>query len=229
MHPIHFDADYQLERNRATVFFRLLLAIPWMIVIYAWGLVAYLAAVASWFAMMFTGRHPVGLYDFLAGFLRFSGRSGGWMLLMTDEWPGFSPKEDPDYPIEITVDPPQVSYSRSKTFFKLVLYFPQMLIGYGISLIVQAAAFVAWWRIVFTGKQSATMHDALRVSLAYQLRSTGFLLLLTETHPRMLDLPPQQFPVGTPALPEPAGSGAATLGPGPEQPGQPEQPPAPGA
>lgn len=236
MHPIHFDADFDLERNRLTVFFRLLLAIPWMIVLYIWGILAYIGAIISWFAMMFTAKHPEGIYDFLAKFIRFAGRSSAWMLLMTDEWPSFSGSPEDSYPIHVDVDPPQAEYSRAKTFFKLVLYFPQMLIGYGLGLIIQVATFITWWRVLFTGKQSATMNDALRMGLAYHLRSMGFLLLLTETHPRLLDLPEEQYPAGTPAIP--AGDGAAapveqlTAAPpaadGPAQP-NPPTPPAPPA
>ena len=62
---------------------------------------------------------------------------------------------------------------------------------------------MAWWRILFTGKQSATMHDALRMSLAYTTRAGAFLLLLTEVHPRILDLPPQPYPADAPSLPGP--------------------------
>ena len=201
MHPIHFDADYQVERNRLTVFFRLVLAIPWIIVVAVWSMVAFLAAVISWFAMMFTGRHPAGIYEFIAGFIRFSTRASAWMMLVTDEWPGFTPKEEPSYPVKVSVDGPQQSYSRAKTFFKLILYFPQMLIGYGLGLVLQGAWFIVWWRVLFTGKQSVTMHEALKVSLAYQARSMGFLLLLTETHPRILDLPAQNYPADAPSLP----------------------------
>ena len=204
MHPIQFDADYELQRNRLTVFFRLLLAIPWIIVLYAWGIIAYLGVLVAWFAMLFTGRYPAGIYGFTSSFLRFSARTGAWIALVTDEWPGFSGKEDDTYPVQITVAARQEHYSRAKTFFKIVLYFPQAVIGYGLGLIVQGAAFITWWRVLFTGRQSATMHDALRVSLAYQVRSAGFLLLLTELHPRMLDLPEQTYPAEAPALPAPA-------------------------
>jgi len=237
MHPVHFDADYEIERNRLTAFFRLLLAIPWIIVIYIWTILAYVGAIISWFAMLFTGRHPVGIYDFLAKYIRFAGRSTAWMLLMTDDWPSFSGGADDSYPILVDVDPRQESYSRAKTFFKLVLYFPQMLIGYGVGILLQAGAFISWWRILFTGKQSATMHDALRAGLAYHLRSMSFLLLLTETHPRLLDLPAQEYPPGTPALPQPATAGpserlmsqseAAAQAPPADPPPAPPGPPAP--
>jgi hypothetical protein len=200
-HPVTYDVDYEIERNRLTVFFRLILAIPWIIFGYVYLFVAFLAAIGSWFAMLFTGRHPEGLYNFIAGYIRFMGRVMGWIALATDEWPSFGPSEDDAYPIEVEVAPRQVEYSRAKTFFKLILAFPQIVIANGLQYVVQGAAFVTWWRVLFTGKQSVTMHGALRVSLAYYMRSMGFMLMLTETHPRVLDLPAQQLPADAPGMP----------------------------
>ena len=202
MNPIRFEADYAEPRNRLTVFFRLIVAIPWFVWLGLYGVVAFLAAVAAWFAMLFTKRYPQGLYDFVAGYVKLSAQIGGWVLLITDEWPPFMPDRD-DYPIRVEVAPQQVEYRRAHTFFKYLLSFPQQLILSGLGYVYTAAAFVTWWRVLFTGKQSATMHDALRMSLAYTTRAGAFLLLLTEIHPRILDLPPQSYPAGAPALPGP--------------------------
>ena len=212
MHPISYDLEYAMERNRLTVFFRLLLAIPWLIFAYLYTIVAYVAVLIAWFAMLFTTRYPQSLYDFVAGFVRFSGRLAGFVSLAVDPLPPFSGATRPDYPVQIEIGPRQAQYSRAKTFFKLILYFPQALIAYGAQLIVGAAAFVTWWRVLFTGRQSATMHDALRLGLAYYLRSTAFLLLLTETHPRLLDLPAQSYPPDAPTLPPPAPAAVASTG-----------------
>jgi hypothetical protein len=79
---------------------------------------------------------------------------------------------------------------------------------YGIGILLQGAAFISWFRILFTGKQSVTMHDALRVAFAYSVRAHAFMLFLTEVHPRMLDLPEQPLPLDAPAMPPlPAGGG----------------------
>jgi Domain of unknown function (DUF4389) len=202
MNPIRFDADYSEERDRLTVFFRLIVAIPWMIWLGLYGIVAFVAAIAAWFALLFTKRYPEGLYDFVAGYVKLAAQVGGWVMLMTDEWPPFMPDRD-DYPIRVEVAPQQVEYRRPQTFFKYLLAFPQQLIIQGLSYVLYAAAFVTWWRVLFTGKQSATMHDALRMSIAYTTRAGAFLLLLTETHPRILDLPPQSYPADAPSLPQP--------------------------
>ena len=206
MYPVSFELDYAEHRNRLTTFFRLIVAIPWIIIACVYGIAAFIAALLAWFAMLFTKRYPESLYDFIAGYIRFSARVGGFIMLATDEYPGFWGEPDDSYPIRVQVAPPQTEYSRAKTFFKYVLAFPQMLILQGLSAVAGGAAFVAWWRILFTGKQSATMHDALRLSLAYSTRSNAFLLLLTEYHPRLLDLPPQQLPAAAPAM-VPAGGG----------------------
>jgi hypothetical protein len=164
--------------------------------------------------MLFTKRYPEGMYNFVAGYIRFAGRIGGWFLLATDVFPPFDGKPDAEYPIRVDVAPRQEEYSRAKTFFKIILVIPQQILLYGVTLLLQGAALITWFRIVFAGKESVTMHDALRVALAYTVRTHAFTLLLTEVHPRLLDLPPQQLPADAPAMPQ--------LGPGTGPPAAPE-------
>ena len=65
-YPVTFEADYVERRSRLTTFFRLLLVIPHLIVLYLWGIVAGIAVVIAWFALLFTARYPRGLYMFVA-------------------------------------------------------------------------------------------------------------------------------------------------------------------
>lgn len=201
MHPISFDLDYSVERNRLTTFFRIIVAIPWIVAGYLYAIAALVVVLISWFALMFTKQYPEGLYNFAAGYVRFAARLQGFVLLATDQWPTFSGAEDASHSVRVSVGPRQAEYSRAKTFFKPITAFPQFVLGHGINLMVVWSAFVSWWRIMFTGKQSATMNDAMLAGLAYQVRSGGFLLLLTEVQPRLLDLVPQAYPADAPGLP----------------------------
>jgi hypothetical protein len=202
MHPVAVDVDYQVERNRLTTFFRFIVAIPWMVWLYLYAIAAGVAAIIAWFAMLFTKRYPESLYRFVAGYIKVGTQIGGFLILATDEFPPFTPKDEA-YPVKVDVAPQQVEYRRSRTFFKYVLAFPQQVILQGLGFVLGGAAFITWFRIVFTGKQSVTMHDALRMSMAYSTRASAFLLMITEVHPRLLDVPTQQVPADAPALPGP--------------------------
>ena len=78
--------------------FRYFVAIPWLIVASIYGFVAEIAAVIAWFAIVFTGRYPEGLYNFNAGYLRMSSRTNSFEYLLTDGWPPFGGEEAPDSP-----------------------------------------------------------------------------------------------------------------------------------
>ena len=82
--------DPPLPRDRVTVGFRLLLAIPHFVVLFfvliGWGL----TTVIAWFAILFTGAYPRSLYEFGVGALRWRLRLEAYLLLMVDEYPPFS-------------------------------------------------------------------------------------------------------------------------------------------
>ena len=50
MYPVAYDLEYDLERNRLTTFFRLIVAIPWIIVGYVYYIIASIAAIIAWVA-----------------------------------------------------------------------------------------------------------------------------------------------------------------------------------
>jgi hypothetical protein len=184
MHPVAYSAAYEGEgRNRLTVFFRYLLAIPWMIVAAFWGIAAYVAVIIAWFALLFTGRYPEGLYNFNAGFVRFANRTAGWYNLLTDEWPPFNGDEDPDYPIRTLIPPPQEEYSRMKVLFRIFLLIPVIILVYVMSLIVGIVAFLAWFVLLFTAKLPEGLYKPLRAGSAYMAKANCYYLLITEDFP----------------------------------------------
>jgi hypothetical protein len=184
MYPISYDVDAALEgRNRLTTFFRYIVSIPWLIVAYVYGIVAEIAAVIAWFAIVFTCRYPEGLYNFNAGYLRMYTRTYSFMHLMTDDWPPFSGEEDPGYPVRVGVAPPLDSYSRLKTGLRLIIGIPVLLLAIVQSLILYVCVIIAWFAVLFTGKLPEGLFNPMRSALAYLSRGTGYFLLLTEDYP----------------------------------------------
>jgi hypothetical protein len=91
---VHLDIDYpdaEIDLGRGMPLIKWLLAIPHWIILVVLAIVAFFAVIGAWFAVLFTGRYPKGIFDFLVGVHRWSLRVEGYALLMvTDRYPPFS-------------------------------------------------------------------------------------------------------------------------------------------
>ena len=90
-YPVRLTVEGQIEgRNRLTVFFRLIMAIPHAIIVSALGYVIGVVVLIAWLMALFTGSVAPGLHTFIAGYLRWSLRYQAYVLMVTDEYPPFS-------------------------------------------------------------------------------------------------------------------------------------------
>jgi hypothetical protein len=91
---VHLDIDYpdvERELNRWLPLVKWFLAIPHYIVLVVLVLGGILAVVIAWFAILFTGRYPRGLFDYVVGVGRWVLRVQAYaFLLVTDRYPPFS-------------------------------------------------------------------------------------------------------------------------------------------
>jgi hypothetical protein len=185
-YPVAFEADYVEHRSRLTSFFRLLLAIPLFIWLYFYGIVASIAIVIAWFAIVITGRFPKGLYDFIAGWTRCITRVTGYTMLLTDSYPSFGGADDPSYPIRMQFAALD-RYSRLKTLLRIILAIPIVILRYVMGLLLEIGGFAAWFVIVITGKLPRGLFDLMVLANSYTARSDAYIYLLTETYPPFQD------------------------------------------
>ena len=91
---VHIDITYpdaKVELNRWLPLVKWLLAIPHYIILWFLWIAAIVCVVIAWFAILFTGRYPRGLFDFVVGVFRWSLRVEAYALLLTtDRYPPFS-------------------------------------------------------------------------------------------------------------------------------------------
>jgi hypothetical protein len=90
---VHLDLDYpdvKKDLNRWLPLVKWLLAIPHYIVLFFLGIASVFAVIIAWFAILFTGRYPRSLFDFVEGVMRWGLRVEAYaLLLVTDRYPPF--------------------------------------------------------------------------------------------------------------------------------------------
>lgn len=184
---VAYYSDHQELRSRGSTFFRLILAIPHLIWLYLYGIVAMIALLIAWFALIFTARYPEGLYNFIADFQRYSTRVQAYVYLIIDKFPPFHGNPNEICAAHFLIGPRKERYSRPKAFFRGILILPFAIISAALAYAVQAAAFVAWFGIVFTGKQHKGVHDVMDFCFGFMVRVNAYGSLLTEDWPKLSD------------------------------------------
>jgi hypothetical protein len=90
---VHLDVDYPdvaQDLNRWLPLVKWFLAIPHYVVLFFLYIAAVVVVLIAWFAILFTGRYPRGLFDFVEGVTRWHNRVVGYALvLVTDRYPPF--------------------------------------------------------------------------------------------------------------------------------------------
>ncbi len=89
-YPIQYELAYPEHMSRLTTFFRIILFIPHYIVIGLLNVALEVVTFIAWWAILFTGRYPQGMFSFAVGVMRWQQRAGAYLLLLTDAYPPFS-------------------------------------------------------------------------------------------------------------------------------------------
>jgi hypothetical protein len=104
-YPVTFEMDFVERRSRLTTFFRAILVIPQLVFAAFYGIAFFIAYIAAWFALLFTTRWPISLYEFMGGFLRYITRVSAYLYLGVDEYPPFNGAENDSYPVRVHIAP----------------------------------------------------------------------------------------------------------------------------
>jgi hypothetical protein len=156
--------------------------IPHSFVLFFIFVAGYFAFIGAWFGIVFTGRYPPGIFNFIAGAFRWTNRVQGYQLLMTELYPPFSLDEAP-YPIRTRIQYPENGIARWRPFFQGLLAFPHFIV---LGLLGIGAYFMyawAWLSILFTGKYPPAAFNFLAGVLRWATRVYAYTLLMTEEYP----------------------------------------------
>lgn len=207
LHPVQVHVVPELgERNRLTTAFRMILAIPHLILVgapvaaaFTWsqgsdaasrvgggagggvfGAVAAVIAFIAWFAILFTGRYPEGLWNLAAFYLRWRVRAVAYMALLRDEYPPFG---DGPYAAMLELTPPTEPRDRVSVAFRIILVLPHLLVIWALSLVWGVTTIIAWFSILTTGRYPRELYQFGVGVLRWNTRVEAYLLLLRDEYP----------------------------------------------
>jgi hypothetical protein len=205
VYPLRVEGELDEPLSRWLWLVKWILAIPhYVVLVFLWIAFAVVTVVA-FFAILFTGRHPKGMFDFKVGVMRWSWRVGFYTFsaLGTDRYPPFTLAEVPDYPARLEVEYPE-ALSRGLVLVKWwLLAIPHYLIvgvfaggawaginsandnwqwtsSFGlIDLLVLIAGIV----LLFTARYPRSIFDFVMGMNRWVLRVVAYATLRTDAYP----------------------------------------------
>ncbi|MGH9128879.1 MAG: DUF4389 domain-containing protein [Acidimicrobiales bacterium] len=199
---IGFEVAYARRRNRVTVCFRAILAIPQVIVVYILGIAAAVVAVIGWFGALFMGRLPRWAAEFLGGYACWVTRVYAYLGLLVDAYPPFDFDAPASYPVQVRVPLPG-RLNRAAVLFRVILAIPAYIVGGLANTGLGIASVVVWLILLVGGRMPRSLFLAIASVLRYYLRVYGYFLMLTPAYPSGLFAEPV-------AVGESGGPGAAS-------------------
>jgi Domain of unknown function (DUF4389) len=201
-YPVSIQVEPALtNRNRLTTAFRLILAIPHLILVGGVGFglayssdhparfsgeggllgaVAAFLAIVSWFTIVISGTHIVGIRQFTSFYLRWRVRALAYFMLLQDVYPPFG---DAPYPASIEIVDPTGSRDRLSVALRLILAIPHLIVLVFVVLAWVLMTIVAWFAILFTGEYPQGLYEFGVGVLRWRLRVEAYLLLLVDEYP----------------------------------------------
>jgi 2-(1,2-epoxy-1,2-dihydrophenyl)acetyl-CoA isomerase len=182
-HPVTLVVGGDLRRWRLSAALRALLVIPHLLVLVAWGIVAFFVALVNWVVTLVKGQTPPGLHAWNERFLRYWVHVNAYEFLLAEPFPSFRGWRG-TYPVDLVVAPP-APQARWKTALRPILAIPPYVFAYALSIVLQAVAFLGWFVAVALGRFPRGFRDLGAYAIRYNAQTYAFLLLLTERWPSL--------------------------------------------
>ena len=181
IYPLVFDVEYPERLSRWLIFVKWLLAIPHLIILYALMAVAQVITVVAWFAILFTGRYPKGLFDFVVGINRWQNNVDAYVLLLRDDYPPFSLSAG-QYPGTFHIEYPG-RLSRLLIFFKWLLIIPHLIVLVLLGIVYWITLVIAWFAILFTARYPKPLFNFGVGLLRWGARINAYYMLMRDDYP----------------------------------------------
>lgn len=190
MYPAIFLLPRPERSSRLILIFRPVLAIPHGIWAMLNGFFACFVQFLSFWAILFSGRHPRVLWNRLDAWFRYSTRLNAWTMLLADAYPPFSGSAAKKHPVGVCVDFP-ARISRATMFFRPLIVMPHFFFLIGFTFVIGFVLFAGWWTILFAGRLAEWQRRQMESYLIYVSRLGAYLMYLIDEYPPFNGLQPR--------------------------------------
>jgi hypothetical protein len=160
---------------------RLPLAVPHLVWLAGWFVLALLAGFVNWLVTLVRGRPAPPLARFLAAYVRYSTHVGAFLHLTGNPFPGFVGRAG-TYPVDLEIAAPE-RQNRWKTLFRLPLAIPALLVSGTLSFVQLVCAVLGWFVSLAQGRMPVGLRDGGAHSLRYSGQLSAYLFVLTDHYP----------------------------------------------
>jgi hypothetical protein len=192
-YPVSIRGELSEPPGRGWWLLKWLLGIPHYIILAFLWIAFVVVCIIAFFAILFTGKYPKGLFEFNTGVLRWSWRVGfySYQALGTDKYPPFSLKPDDDYPADLEIRYPE-KLSRGLVLVKWwLLAIPHYIVtaffqggwGRGNAGLVSILAIFAAIVLLFTGKYPEDIFKLVVGMNRWTYRVAAYASLMTDQYP----------------------------------------------
>lgn len=182
----HQDSYSRGELLLRTFFGWLYIAIPHVFCLFFLGIGAAILSFIAWWAILFTGKYPKGMFDFQLKIMRWSMRLNASLYNLVDGYPAFGLNTDKDN-VKLEVEYPE-TLSRGILILRLLFGIIYYGIPHGFCLLFRAIwgqilMFIAWWVVLFTGKYPENWHKFNVGTLRWISRINLYSNFMTDKYP----------------------------------------------
>jgi hypothetical protein len=182
-YPVQVDAQRQDEYHRFLPLVKWLLAFPHYIVLFFLVIAVFFAKIIAFFAVLFTGRYPRGIFDFVLGVLRWSWRVNAYVYLLRDEYPPFSLDDDPSYPATLEIEYPEDGIDNWRPLVQWLLIIPYAIVAGVLVSVAGIVAFIGVFVILFTKELPDGMFKLILIPYRWQFRGSAYMLFMVKRYP----------------------------------------------
>ena len=183
MYPVTVDAQRQERYHRWLPLVKWLLAFPHYVALLFLLIGVAFGTLAAFFVVLFTGRYPRGIFDYVVGVMGWAWRVQSYVGLLRDEYPPFDLRPAEPYPATLQIDYPEAGIDRWRPLVHWLLAIPYLFIANLLGMVARLLLFIGGIVILFTEEFPEGLFTLVVGASRWSTRGVAYALFMVDRYP----------------------------------------------